>query len=491
LPRIMSIGLQRKRLIEIFRTLNPGVDFRVIDWDAELDPTLTFPEQRREMARKFPEYTWSGKPEQESGWEKWYEEYEEDIERRQIEELLSKKYGLKPVSEEVAQIAESIVRAGLKLEDVAKLSTELEEAIRTIAFERSKVEDLERKLKAEQEARARIEAERRALPAVRMEEIRRREEELKKREAEVRRWADELARAQFGLKAKTEALEDAIERVPPPPPPPVKELTEEEVQRLEDLFSATLTREVGRIPTNAMAEFRVEVEKVKTLPYEEAAEHITGLAEDIIAREVYVPALRRIERVRRPPPPKEIEIGAPPEVFVRPTELPPQPISALPFPRSPSSEEREILWRAYSYRLAEIGADPYRYRADFTRYVLDIPYTTWDGLLKSFELFIRNVEEAEEKGIKPFFMPLPSMPWSPEEEKRRRDAIVHFTATKIYKTIDDLITGLALYGIQDVTEEEVREAVRRAWKEKDVWFTSIRLEYLSELLGLPPKEIEK
>jgi hypothetical protein len=74
------------------------------------------------------------------------------------------------------------------------------------------------------------------------------------------------------------------------------------------------------------------------------------------------------------------------------------------------------------------------------------------------------------------------MPWSEEEEKRRYDAILHFIATKLYPSMDELLQALYSYGVQ-ATEDDVKKAVKKGYAEKNVWFTSVPKEFLEALTG--------
>jgi len=94
-------------------------------------------------------------------------------------------------------------------------------------------------------------------------------------------------------------------------PPKPRELTEEEIRKLEDQFRATLFRELGRVPKDAMAEFRAELDAVRTLPYEEAKRVIDKLARDIIKRFIKPPPVAppRVVPYRPPPIPPGVPYG--------------------------------------------------------------------------------------------------------------------------------------------------------------------------------------
>lgn len=278
-----------------------------------------------------------------------------------------------------------------------------------------------------------------------------------------RGWA--LTKIQQGL------AEEVMPGVPVTPPPAV--LSPEDRMRLEDEFRASLMGDLGRIPRDVMSEFRVEFEKVKTKPYAEALNDILGLAREIAWRLVKKPK----PPVVKPPP---IEVAMPPELVTPPpVPLPKKPISDLPFPRSPSSEEKAILLDAFKSLLAEVGIDHYRFMPTFKERVLNWTFRYWGEVLKHFSELVSDIKAGRE--VK--FIPIPPMPW--KEERKREDAIVHFTATKLYPTIDELIDHLGQWGVHTVTPEEVKAAVKKAWKEKNIWFTSVSKEFLEELIAEP------
>jgi len=279
-----------------------------------------------------------------------------------------------------------------------------------------------------------------------------------------------------------------IPRRPPALPPPKKELTSTERRRLEDEFRVTLVRELGRIPRDSMAEFRLELETVKVGPYERAREHLLKVAQDIInreyAKEVIKPAPppERIIRVGVPPEERP-PMALPPEFVVYPTELPKLPLNPAPFPRAPTSEERAVIWDWFRYEMSRLGIDPHRFRAVLENR-LNIPYRTWEGFIKTLQEMMLDIEAGRELALIPLLR-IP-MPWEEAKgtEKWRRDAIVHFAATKLYVTMDELIEKLSEWGVfPAVSPEEVKTAVKEAWKTKDIWFTSVPKDFLDTLLG--------
>jgi len=210
---------------------------------------------------------------------------------------------------------------------------------------------------------------------------------------------------------------------------------------------------------------------------------VTHIEEEIenvlkaVAAPITPPKVKR-ERVRRPR--LEIPVEAPAEIFVSPVTIPRVSISKLPFPRAPSTEEQAILWDAFRYEMARLGHDPFRWRENFMMHVLNRPYTDWATVLKNFNDFVEAIRTEKPFRLLPL-VTLP-MPWREEEEQRKYDAILHFIATKLYPSMDELLHGLYTYGVE-VTEDDVKKTVKKGYAEKNVWFTSVSKEALESLAG--------
>jgi Ribonuclease G/E len=91
-------------------------------------------------------------------------------------------------------------------------------------------------------------------------------------------------------------------------------VTSEQLKRLEDIFRATIYRELGRVPRAAMSLFNAELDAVRRMPYEEAVKAVKKLAEEVIKieREKAQPA-----RAHWPHLPIGFEVGPPPETHPR------------------------------------------------------------------------------------------------------------------------------------------------------------------------------
>ena len=271
-------------------------------------------------------------------------------------------------------------------------------------------------------------------------------------------------------------------RVPTPAPPPApKELTKEQIRKLEDIFKATFMRELGRIPRDVLSEFRVELDAVKTSTFEEASRVIEHLAMDIVQREK--------ERVRVGAPirvPVAVPTAAPPTPAPPPAvppakaEPPAVPLDVMPFPRRISSAETNAFYDAFVWQLYELGVGPEDYM-DYFNAFRDAWYSNWFTILRSFDAMMDDIKA----GKSPRYYPRPPI-W----KNMPRDAILHLLATKVYHSMDQLLAALNMHGVF-LEAQEVREIVKTEWAKtpRDSWLTITPKEYLSETLGIPIEEL--
>ena len=304
--------------------------------------------------------------------------------------------------------------------------------------------------------------------------------------------------ADLVTRLRNQLLDEARVRVatarpaPPPSPAPArapKELTRDEVARLEDVFKAAFMHELGRVPRDVMSEFRLELDTVKTLPYEDAVKVIERLAMDIVTRERERPAAERpgaraVARVSRVPQAgqgiPEGEMPVAPAVPPAKAEPPAVPLDMMAFPRRISSAEGNAFWDAFVYAMYELKVDPQAF-VDRFRDFADAWYSNWFSALRAFEGIVQDIKT----GKGPRYYPRPPI-W----HNLPRDAILHLLATKVYKSMDQLIAALNLHGVY-VEPEEVRQIVKEEWAKtpRDSWLEITPKEYLSETLAIPIEEL--
>lgn len=375
------------------------------------------------------------------------------------------KRGIRPEAEALSEADEK--RRYLEwLDDEVRKSGLLDELYDKIAELSGDLIERDLALSKLDEEKRRLEEERRELKITK-EEYDRRAAWLKKLEEDLKKWSDELTRLQFRVPVLSgkEAGEE-IERVRQVKPG----LTKEQVKRLEDEFKAALFKDLGRVPRDVMAEFRVELDTVKTFPFEEARSAIERLAKDIVERELARPPIVK-PPVRPPPVPA---VPPPPHV-----EVPKEPLSPLRFPRRPAAEELKPLWEAFVYRMWELGLDPFDYRDWYADYVENAWFSSWDLVVKRFESLITDIKEG-----KPKFVPRAYPPW----EVFPRDPVLHLLATGKYKTFDELLEALNLYAVY-LEPEEVIAIVKEEWAKgpelRSSWLKVAGKDYLEKVLGVP------
>jgi len=170
----------------------------------------------------------------------------------------------------------------------------------------------------------------------------------------------------------------------------------------------------------------------------------------------------------------------------------PEPKSLLTFPRAPSSEEQAIFWEHFKNALGRMEKSYLDYRNVFAERMA-LPYRSWEAVLKSYEGMLSDIKAGRTVTWISLAHTI-AMPWREDsEENWRSDAICHLTSTRLYKTIDELIysfspegpPGLESYGVPNVTPEEVKRVIKKAWKEKSLWFLTTPKEWLEAFIGEP------
>jgi hypothetical protein len=266
--------------------------------------------------------------------------------------------------------------------------------------------------------------------------------------------------------------------------PPKKSLTELEKQQLKAMFNALLMRELKKIPAEALEEFNAELDTVALFPFSEAQNIIDLLAQRIINQDT-LPKIRHIPKqkaqARKPEaaaPEEGIEEGQP--VRERNLELPLEPLSKMrfPFPRAPSSEEQIRLWNYFSTVLEEQGIDAVEHEQDFNDYIRYFTFTSWNDLTGILKNLIKDISRGKAPTV-PFSNISNRMGW----KKLPYDPIVHFASSPVFATMDELLEGLAQWGIINLTPQTVKENILAGWKNNDIHFLGTSKERLEKIIG--------
>ena len=199
---------------------------------------------------------------------------------------------------------------------------------------------------------------------------------------------------------------------------------------------------------------------------------------------------------------EEVPVGVPPErpperpAEVRPipperAEPPPAPLEPMSFPRRLASSEIKAFWKAFRYKLWELGLDAYDY-LEYWRRFRDAWHKDWHHVLNAFHSMIEDIKE----GKPPRYYPRPFI--APEKEAKGaypwkeipKDPILHVLATKVARSMDELLAILENNGIR-TNAAEVTLIVKEEWKKGDQmssWLKIVPREYLRQILGQDPED---
>lgn len=303
-----------------------------------------------------------------------------------------------------------------------------------------------------------------------------------------------------------EALEKAkATRAPPPSVAARRGLSGEDMKLLLAFYNNEFFRNLGKVPPNSAATFRVEFEKLKDKTFDEAKERIVALANDIIEE------FRAREKVRAGVPIYPVRLPRVPEEEmpavvgrVPPAQFPSFPLSYdMPFPRGPTSKEREPLWRAFQYKMQQEGYDAAAYLDQFEAYIMGAQFLSWEDLREKFDFFITTIMSGRQlppleqwqgypipTGLKGLIMEKPEL-------EKLEDLIVHYSSVVIRNkrskgdvpTLENLRDELVERGVitADTPLAELRDAAKtaitRAVEKQDIWMAGITTTEINDFLA--------
>lgn len=71
--------------------------------------------------------------------------------------------------------------------------------------------------------------------------------------------------------------------------------------------------------------------------------------------------------------------------------LPKRPLSRLPFPRRPASEEKIVLERGFRSRLLQLGIPPREWERALHEHIFKWTFSSWSEILSTFEKLIKAI----------------------------------------------------------------------------------------------------
>jgi len=291
----------------------------------------------------------------------------------------------------------------------------------------------------------------------------------------------------------------------PTPTPERRGLTSSDINKLQDIYSDHLFRQLGRVPTNSLATFRVEIDKVRDKTFSEAEEYILGVADDIVSSFTVREKISRIRPERR----VETPVGGQPERGapmgrVPPAQFPSYPLCYnLPFPRGACSAEKLKLWDVFCFQMQESDYDCMAYQTEFDEYIGGTQFLSWEDLRNKFNTFIQTIKEG--LGLPPLFtwrgVPIPTGLKGEIQEheplERLEDLVTHFSSVVIRNarargnlpTLTDLKIELLEHNVipESTAIPELREvakaALTHALDRKDLWVSGISSTEINDFLA--------
>lgn len=418
---VMNRALQLTTLKRIFQKLNPDTPMDLIDWEQQIDESLTLPENRVQFSIAYPQY-------------KWFEDEQarRDTKREAVEELRNYlNFTLGFVDPEIA-------------DEIRKLFEDRMSAYRyrmerniSIAGLKKKIINLKEQLE---------EAKKKGAPPPEPKEI---EEAV--REPRPPRFTRELEtklRDIFKISFLDRGMNpnkympyfrtelDVIKLLPS---------EDEMVKAVETLAQEIIRREQAKAPRPPIK------------PPEEEERR----------REVAIGL-----------PPEEEEPGI--MIPMIPTEFPEYPEKSFVPSRRLTGSERDQLWDNFVNDLFACGkAYPHKYKNRFDDWLGTYLFSSWDQVKKNYESLIDIVCYGKEIELIPRALPAEAI----EDLIHWLVSLSNYPKPGYkYNSIQEIIDKLYEVG-RDATREDVIAAIKRGWKDKVPNFIVVEKEHLEDIIG--------
>jgi len=194
-------------------------------------------------------------------------------------------------------------------------------------------------------------------------------------------------------------------------------------------------------------------------------------------------------RIGLPPEEEGIPLAeAPPTPF---TIYPEKPFVTALYPnRLLTKSEIDDIWDSYRMAVTMCGKNPDRHRKEFEEWMETYLFTSWEQVKNNYENLIESI--CLEKKLKP-------IPRAPPAEvidelvhwitsvNTIEDIVDNKPIKRKPKTIEEVIEKLDEMGKPGVPRSDVIAAVKRGWQEKAPNYIIVTKEYLEKLIGEPIK----
>lgn len=179
--------------------------------------------------------------------------------------------------------------------------------------------------------------------------------------------------------------------------------------------------------------------------------------------------------------------------------LPKKPLSSLPFPRRPSSEEKIVLKRVFDEKLMNLGLYPHEYYRDLTKYVLEWTFDSWSEVKKGFNKLIRMIKSGRIYDLRARKIEPPgkmAVYWKTTDEYVKH--VFFLFATDTYRIyiggIDEIVEEVNKYKWAEfeVERDEALRIIIESWKKKDdARYSDLTKDQVAAILEVPIHEIDR
>ncbi|MBA7715813.1 hypothetical protein ES703_124871 [subsurface metagenome] len=205
------------------------------------------------------------------------------------------------------------------------------------------------------------------------------------------------------------------------------------------------------------------------------------------ARKIRPPRVRPPPPVRPPRAPPALPPDEEEEGFIIDTKASPIPeYPEKPFvwgqPRLLTGTEKDDVWRAYAGTLVLAGKDPYRYSEEFEDWLGGFLFKNWDQVQKNYQSLIEVI--VEERPLRP---PPRALPFETIDRLVQWQVSLktYPERTPKHETVEEVIDSLDAIGKTGITKTDVIAAIKSGWAENAPNFAIVKKGYLEKLIGEP------
>ena len=165
---------------------------------------------------------------------------------------------------------------------------------------------------------------------------------------------------------------------------------------------------------------------------------------------------------------------------VKNMNVPTSPLSELPFPRRPSSEEQQILYRVFNEKVSQMGLVPSEYQRHLDTYIINCAFENWSEVQKGFKKLMGLIRSGQIFYVETGKIKPPTESWTPwkhvDDPRSLQIAITQLATTHIRNarfratpcSMDVFMKDLQdIKTLHELTQERVVGLLKDAWKKRN------------------------